>query len=68
MLAGRWTRNAFHGVRWADTDAGDILASTATELLLNRKRSQLLPVGLSAEPEIRDLLSTIGTADSADEN
>jgi hypothetical protein len=68
MLAGRWTRTAFNGVHWADADAGNILAGTATELLLNQKRGQVLPVDLSTEPEIQDLLSTMDTADPADED
>jgi len=34
---GRWTRTAFNGVRWADADAGNILAGTATDLVLNQE-------------------------------
>ena len=66
--AGRRTRTAFNGVRRADAGAGNILAGTATELLLNHKRGQVLPVDLSAEPEIRDLLSAMDTTDPAAEN
>jgi hypothetical protein len=65
MVAGRWARMAFNGVRWADAGAGSILAGTATELALNQKRGQILPVGLSAEPEVRDILSAVDTAGSA---
>jgi hypothetical protein len=68
MVAGRWTRTAFNGVRWADGDAGNILAGTATELVLNRKRGQILPVDLSTESEIRDLLSSMDTTDLATED
>jgi len=68
MVAGRWTRTAFNSVRWADADAGHILAGTATELVLNQKRGQILPVDLSTEPEIRDLLSTMDTTDPATED
>lgn len=68
MVAGRWTRMALNGVRWADADAGNILAGTATELVLNEKRGQILPVDLSTEPEIRDLLSTMDTTDPATED
>ena len=68
MVAGRWTRTAFNGVRWADADAGNILAGTATELVLNQKRGQILPIDLSTEPEIRDLLSTMDTTDPATED
>jgi hypothetical protein len=67
MVAGRWTRMALNGVRWTDADTGNILAGTATELVLkgNEKRGQILPVDLSTEPEIRDLLSTMDTTDPA---
>ena len=68
MVAGRWTRTAFNGVRWADADAGNILAGTATELVLNEKRGQVLPVDLSTEPEIRDIMAAIDTADPATED
>jgi hypothetical protein len=68
MVAGRWTRTAFNGVRWADADAGNILTGTATELVLNEKRGQILPVDLSTEPGIRDLLATMDTADPATED
>jgi len=68
MVAGRWTRTAFNGVRWADADAGNILAGTATELVLNEKRGQVLPVDLSTEPEIRDILATMDTTDPATED
>jgi len=65
MVAGRWTRAAFNGVRWADADAGNILAGTAAELVVNQKRGQLLPVDLSGEPQIRDLLDSMDTTDPA---
>lgn len=55
-------------MRWADADAGNILAGTATDLVLNQKRGQILPVDLSAEPESRDLLSAMDTTDPAAEN
>jgi hypothetical protein len=68
MLAGRWTRTAFNGVHWEDADPGNILAGTAAELLINQKRGQILPVDLSTEPEIQDLLSTMDTAEPSAEN
>jgi hypothetical protein len=68
MLAGRWTRTAFNGVHWADADAGNIMAGTAAELLINQKHGQILPVDLSTEPEIQDLLSTMDTAEPSAEN
>jgi hypothetical protein len=68
MLAGRWTRRAFNGVRWADAESVNILTGTATELVLNHKRGQVLPVDLAAEPQIRDLLSGMDTAEPAAED
>lgn len=68
MLAGRWARSAFNGVRWADADAAAILAGTATELVLNQKRGQVLPVDLTTEPEIRDLLSGMDTTEPTTED
>jgi hypothetical protein len=44
------------------------LADTATELVLNQKRGRILPVDLSTEPAMRDLLSTMDTTDQATEN
>jgi hypothetical protein len=55
-------------VGWADADAGNILAGTATDLVLNQEAWADPPVGLSAEPEIRDLLSVMDTTDPAAEN
>jgi hypothetical protein len=46
----------------------DILAGTATELVLNHKRGQVLPVDLAAEPQIPDLLSGMDTAEPAAED
>jgi hypothetical protein len=41
---------------------------TATELALYQKRGQILPVDLSAELEVRDILSAVDTTDSATED
>jgi hypothetical protein len=46
----------------------DILAGTTTELVLNQKRGQVLPVDLAAEPEIRDVLSGMDTAEPGAED
>ena len=67
-MAGLWARMAFKGVHWADADAGNSLAGTATELAFYQKRGQILPVDLSAEPEVRDILSAVDTTDSAAED
>jgi hypothetical protein len=63
MLAGRWTRAAFNGVRWQDADAGKILTGTASELVRNEKRGQGFPVDLAVQPDIAALLSSIDTTE-----
>ena len=63
MLAGHWSRAAFNGVQWQDADSGKILVGTATELISNEKRGQMVPIDLAAEPEISEVLSGIDTAD-----
>lgn len=67
MLAGRWTRAAFDGVQWKDASAGKILAGTATDLVLNEKRGQIVPVDLATEPDIAAILSRIDTAELSGE-
>ena len=63
IMAGRWTRAAFSGVRWQETDAATILQDTATELAANTRRSQLLPIDLAKEPEIASVLAGIDTTE-----
>jgi hypothetical protein len=63
VIAGRWTRAAFNGVRWQEIDAGTILQDTASELVANISRNQLLPIDLSKEPEIASALARIETAE-----
>jgi hypothetical protein len=63
ILAGRWTRAAFDGVRWHDADAMAIMTGTASELIMNVKRGQILPLDLAREPEIAAVLASIDTAE-----
>jgi hypothetical protein len=63
ILAGRWTRAAFGGVRWQDADAMAIMTGTASELIMNVKRGQILPLDLTGEPEIAAVLASIDTAE-----
>ena len=63
LLAGRWERAAFDGVRWLDADAMAIMTGTASELVMNVKRGQILPVDLTREPEIAAVLANIDTAE-----
>ena len=59
ILAGRWTRGVFGGVRWRDADADAILNETATDLVMNVKRGQVVPIDPAGEPEIANILSSI---------
>jgi hypothetical protein len=61
IMAGRWTRAAFSGVRWQEANAATILQDTASELAANIRRSQLLPIDLAKEPEIATVLAGIDT-------
>ena len=63
IMAGRWTRAAFDGVQWQDTDAATILQDTAAELITNMRRTELLPIDLSKEPQIAAVLAGIDTAE-----
>ena len=63
IMAGRWTRAAFGGVRWQETDAAVILQDTSSELVVNTRRTELLPINLSQEPQIAAVLASIDTAE-----
>jgi hypothetical protein len=63
LVAGRWTRTSFEGVRWEDADAGTILQDTADELIANMRRTELLPIDLSKETQIAAVLASIDTAE-----
>ena len=63
IVAGRWTRAAFNGVRWQEADATTILQDTASELAANIRRSQPLPMDLAKEPEIPKVLAEIDTSE-----
>lgn len=60
LLAGRFLRSAFDGVRWRDADASRIVQDTATELLVNLRRgAELQPINLSKEPEIQKVIDHV---------
>jgi hypothetical protein len=56
IMAGRWTRAAFGGVRWQEADAAVILQDTSSELVANTRR-EYAPDRASADQ------SESGTAD-----
>ena len=64
LLAGRFLRPAFDGVRWQDADASRIVQDTATELLVNLRRgTELQPINLSKEPEIQKVIDLVDVDD-----
>jgi hypothetical protein len=65
IFAGRWTRGVFGGVGWQDAGANAILNETATELVMNVKRGQVIAIDSAGEPEIAHILSGIENEDSS---
>jgi hypothetical protein len=63
IMAGRWSRAAFGGVRWQEADATTILQDSASELVAKIRRTQLLPIDLAKEPQITAVLAGIDTAE-----
>ena len=65
LIAGRWQRQAFEGVRWSTADAVVVVNDTATELVLNQKGSakELTPVVLNKEPELANLVGIVDFAE-----
>ena len=60
LLAGRFLRSAFDGVRWHDADASRIVQDTATELLVNLRRgTELQPINLTKKPEIQKVIDLV---------
>jgi hypothetical protein len=60
VLAGRFRRSAFDGVRWQDADASRIIEDTASELLVNLRRgTELQPINLRQEPEMQKVLDLV---------
>lgn len=60
LLAGRFLRSRFNGIRWQDADAGTIVEDTASELLVNlRAGKELRPLDLKREPELQKLISLV---------
>ena len=60
LLAGRFLRSAFDGVRWQEASAGTIVEDTATELLVNLRRgTELQPINLGQEPEIQKVIDLV---------
>lgn len=60
LVAGRWTRAAFAGVRWQSADAATVAQDTAAELVVKLKGGkELQPLELSDQPAVRALLEVV---------
>jgi endonuclease YncB( thermonuclease family) len=61
LLAGRFTRHAFDGVRWSDTDASRILTDTSTDLLTSPggKSPRLEPIDLAGRPSLAAFVARV---------
>jgi len=60
LVAGRFVRSVFDGVRWKEADAGRIVEDTASELLVNLRTGKgLQPIDLRHEPEIQAVISLV---------
>ncbi|GGK62573.1 hypothetical protein Ppa06_21140 [Planomonospora parontospora subsp. parontospora] len=61
LLAGRFQRRSFDGVRWHEADAANVLTDTADELLLDRapRTGELRPIDVRREPELARLITNV---------
>ncbi len=61
MLAGRFERRSFDGIRWDAADAAAIVNDTAGNLLIKQKGAakELYPLDLHAEPELQALVNAV---------
>lgn len=61
LLAARFSRAAFQGVMWVQTDAARIVADTSTDLLVRwaGRAKEFAPLDLSKEPELAVLLKAV---------
>jgi hypothetical protein len=67
LLAGRWTREAFNGVRWEEASAATVIEDTATDLLVNLgAKKELKPLDLRREPDLVTLLDRVDASSLLD--
>lgn len=61
LLAARFERSAFDGIRWTEADAARIVVDASTELLVDQRGAtqELTPLDLSSEPDIAAALTAI---------
>jgi len=64
-MAGRFSREAFAGIRWLEADAGQIVDDTGTELLVSFKgqAKEMQPVDLAGHPELAALVGQLDLAE-----
>lgn len=68
LFGARFERDRLTTVRWDDAEANTIIHDTASEVVVNLKRTthELQPIDLSTEPAIRDLLSRVEVGELID--
>ncbi|MEU0886169.1 DUF4236 domain-containing protein [Lentzea sp. NPDC005914] len=61
LFGARFERDRLAAVRWDDAEANNIIHDTATEVVVDLKRTthELQPIDLSTEPAIQDLLGRV---------
>ncbi|AQZ63278.1 hypothetical protein BKM31_19040 [[Actinomadura] parvosata subsp. kistnae] len=61
MLAGRFERRSFDGVRWDAVDAATVVNDTAGNLMINQKGAakEPYPLDLRFEPELQALVNAV---------
>ncbi|MFC7593467.1 hypothetical protein ACFQYP_64490 [Nonomuraea antimicrobica] len=61
MLAGRFERCSFDGVRWDAVDAATVVNDTASNLMINQKGAakEPYPLDLRFEPELQALVNAV---------
>ncbi|MFI7643685.1 hypothetical protein [Nonomuraea sp. NPDC049400] len=61
MLAGRFERSSFDGVRWDAVDAATVVNDTVGNLMINQKGSarEPCPLDLRFEPELQALVNAV---------
>ncbi|MET9628631.1 hypothetical protein ABZX92_14320 [Lentzea sp. NPDC006480] len=68
VFCAHFERDRLAAVRWNEAQANNIIHDTATEVVVDLKRTtqELLPIDLSTEPAIRGLLSRVEIGELVD--
>lgn len=65
LMAARFTRKAFDGIRWSDASAAEIVDDTSTEMVVNFKgqAKEIQPLDLTSQPELAALVAQLDLAE-----